>query len=265
MYEEVLDDLKVHELERIEIKPFMTFGFNMFHAGMSGTKTGGIIGMPSNLAFTSPKQIEPNKILINNMPLDLSRKESEDLIQSLILSRDAKKFAIAREVLTYLESNKVVDCIIGSAIFIMSYTVCQWLKEKYDMYKKPLRSRVLVYAAVGFGGIQLYYTQKDFMFKRTEEKVDKKLVQLSPAYAKGGQEFYSKSLARNIAHRSLLDKNGDKLFDEKGNLVSYFRKKTIPLSERKTLFDSKIEQFMEEQTNLLNPELSDSTPQIQKA
>ena len=264
LYQEVLEDLKIHEIDRKFIKPFMCFGFDTFQAGISGLKTGGIIGIPVNFTYKTARDLEANRLMINKVPVDWARQETEDLAQSLVLSQEAQKFAIAREILNFQEFNKLWDCIVASILFISSYAFCQWIKHKYDMYNKPLASRLILYTVGGFGGVGIYFAQKDFLRKRAERKVDEKLSQISPTYVKGGLEFYSKLLARNIAHRSLLDKHGHELFTEDGNFAYFIRQKTTPITKRKSLFESRIKEFMQEQEKKLDNDLKKIAGDIEK-
>ncbi|XP_033217084.1 transmembrane protein 177 isoform X2 [Belonocnema kinseyi] len=265
LFEEVEDDLDIHKIDRKLIKPFMCFGFDTFQAGISGMRSGGIIGIPINFTYKTARDLEASRLLINNAPVDWSRQETEDLAQALVLSPDAKKFAIAREILTFEEFSKLWDCIAATVLFVSSYAFSQWMKYKFNMYKKSLSSRVLLYTVAGFGGVGLYFMQKDFFRKRTERIVDEKLAQAGPTYVKGGHEFYSKLLARNIAHRALLDKHGHELFTEEGDLAYFIREKTTPFTKRKSRFESMIKEFMKEQEKSLDSDLTKIAGDVEQA
>lgn len=265
LYEEVLNDLNIHKADRKFMEPFMVFGFDTFQAGIPDTKTGGIFGVPINFTFTKARDLEPSRLIINDAPVDWARQETEDLAQALVLSRDAQKFAIAREIRSFQESGRIIDSVMACTLFVASNTFCHWMKHRFDMYKKSLSTRIFLYTVAGFTGLSLYFIQKDARRKRVEKKVDEELSKLSPSYVKGGHEFYTKLLQRNIAHRALLGENGKELFDEDGNPVFFIRQKMTPLTKRKSLFEMKIEEFMKEQKNALNSELANIAANIEKA
>lgn len=52
-------------------------------------------------------------------------------------------------------------------------------------------------------------------------------------YAKGGVEFYTRIIQRNIALRSLLGTDGEGKYTQFGNDVEFLRQKHVPFSVRK--------------------------------
>jgi hypothetical protein len=64
--EEVLNEMKVSEKERKYIKPFTVFGFDIFHAGCTSTRTGAIIGIPSNFSYERTSDVDKHHILVSS-------------------------------------------------------------------------------------------------------------------------------------------------------------------------------------------------------
>ena len=47
-----------------KLTPFTVYGFDMFSAGKSSFKTGAMIGIPSNLYYKTPKDIDKKNIMV---------------------------------------------------------------------------------------------------------------------------------------------------------------------------------------------------------
>ena len=73
-----------------------------------------------------------------------------------------------------------------------------------------------------------------------EQATDERVTLLGDEYAKGGVEFYTKILQRNVALRSILDDEGAKLFTAFGNDHTFFRTRHVPYTVRR---DSAIRRY----------------------
>lgn len=98
---------------------------------------------------------------------------------------------------------------------------------------RPKSFRFSVYCLVGALAIGFYTTMTDLVTKYYENWVDKKVGNLNLEYAKGGIEFYSKILQRNMALRNLMGPNGEKTFTFYGNDVELIRQQHVPYTDRK--------------------------------
>jgi hypothetical protein len=81
------------------------------------------------------------------------------------------------------------------------------------------------------------------MTKYYERWADRKTGKLSLDYAKGGVEFYSKILQRNMALRGLMGPSGEKMYTLYGNDVEFLRQSHVPYSERKKNMELLAEQW----------------------
>ncbi|XP_043472227.1 transmembrane protein 177 [Leptopilina heterotoma] len=237
LFNEVIGDLEFQEFERKVVEPFIVCRFRPFQAGVLHSTSGGIIGIPWHFTYNDILDVKIPKLSLFKMPVDVSRLETEDLAESLVLSRDAKKFAIAHELCLLRESECILNSVFASAFCFLSYSVSQVVKHKFHLYTKSLSLRLLLYTTSGFVGAALYFIQKDYYAKKLEKKIDAELAKLNNSYLQGGLEYYSKVMKTNIALRKLLDDYGDKTYDDKGDLVYLWRQKTTPYSERKLFFE----------------------------
>lgn len=237
LYDEVIADLKINELDSKDMKPFIVSCFKPFHAGSFSARTGAIIGIPWHFTYENLVEVKIPQILLQKYPVDVSRFETETLAESLVLSREAKKFAIAREVASVRDSNVEGDTIVGSAITFATIFFCKIMKKKFNLYQKPLMVRVALYTLSTLCGVNIYFQQRNFFAKRREKSIDEELAKLNEDYLKGGYEYYSKLLTTNVAQRDLLDKYGEKMFDANGNPIGGIGRKTTPVTERKSFFE----------------------------
>ncbi|KAF7411569.1 hypothetical protein HZH66_000465 [Vespula vulgaris] len=195
---EVMDDLKLPENTQSLIKPFYVFGFHPFQAGTLNKMFGGIIGIPSNFLFHDTADAAVEKLVINNKELDRMREEANDLFNSLVLSKNAQKYVIAREILKIM-SNEVYLSAVGCAFWVA--------------FKDAVRCRI-------------------------DATIDENISQLGLSYINGGKEYYEKELKKNIALRSLMEKDGEKCYHIDGN-EKRWGFMSLPLSERKRFFESR--------------------------
>ncbi|XP_051175788.1 transmembrane protein 177 isoform X2 [Leptopilina boulardi] len=234
---DVFDDLKFDKTDRDDIKSFIVCRFKPFNAGMLDSRNGAIIGIPWHFTYDDLIDVKIPQIAIDKFPIDITRFETEDLAESLILSREAKKFAIARELLTIRDSYRSFDAFLAAVIILINYTVQYYIKEKFHLYKKSLSTRILLYIACGFISYIIYFGQKDFFSKKRERNIDAELAKLNNDYLNGGHEYYSKLLTSNILQRQLLDEYGEKTYEKDGNVKYSFRIKSVPITERKEYFE----------------------------
>ncbi len=97
------------------------------------------------------------------------------------------------------------------------YSVSRLINRSLDLLKGPLSFRIGQYFLNGAVTTLLYFTVKDFIQGGIEKDLDVAACQVSPTYALGGIEFYSKQIARNVALRNVLPGDqGKKIFNLKG-------------------------------------------------
>lgn len=154
-----------------------------------------------------------------------------------MLSDKAKIYGIAREIKMTLTPKLLLDTFYQTFSVIMYYTLTNHFNTRLNLYTKPLALRVVMYILVGLFTYGNYSVVKDFTQIYYEEKVDIELKKKDKILAEGGKEFYEKLLQRNKALRKLMEKEGESLYSTEGNINYFFRRKHIPLIERKKFFE----------------------------
>ena len=109
-------------------------------------------------------------------------------------------------------------------LFVQSYS----FNRKANLFLRPVQIRVTLYALLGGLAFTTWMFINDFTTYRWEENADERAAGISEEYAKGALEFYSKTLQRNLALRSLLGDEGLKLYTSLGNDRETFRTKHVP-------------------------------------
>ena len=154
----------------------------------------------------------------------------------MVLSDDAKRFAIAREIhrgqtISYLSNGIILPIFIA-----VGYLTSRFINKKFVLFKRPPVFRLSMYCIMATLVTYTSVLFEDAMKYYTEGGLDEKTCGLGARYAKGGIEYYDKLIKSNIALRTLQPDNQAKnMFNIQGNpWPSLFRPyKYVPLTLRK--------------------------------
>lgn len=236
--QEVMDDLKLPNDVKNLIKPFNAFGFDLFHAGSLSTKYGAILGIPANFTNTA-EQLKEN-LQIMDERIDWTRQDAQNFLKSTTLSESAQKFAIAHEILRIQTEEPLFNSVLLAAIIAGLWTLYNCITYMYSLRKNIIMCRTL-YSSFTICGALLWFGIKDYRSYHLDNENDEALCNLGAEYVKGGQEFYEKLLIRNRALRSLLEKDGKRLYTTYGNEHTLLRQNHVPISHRKAFFDLRLD------------------------
>ncbi|XP_071561366.1 transmembrane protein 177 [Temnothorax nylanderi] len=234
--QKVMDDLKLPDDVRNAIKPFSVFGLDMLHAGTLNAKYGAILGIPVNFTNTA-EQLREN-LRIKEEPVDWTRQDARIFLKAVMLSEDAQKFAIAREILRIQAEEPYFNSLVLVLTVAALWTLCSVVSYRFSLREGNATVRRIFYAVFTLFGVILWLGVKDYRSNQLDKKDDEALCRLGAEYIKGGQEFYEKMLIRNRALRSLLGAEGKKIYTAYGNEETFLRQKHMPITHRKDFFDS---------------------------
>lgn len=161
------------------------------------------------------------------------------LQKSLVLSENAQKYAIAREIKMCDTPKRILDIAFSSFCMFLTYAAAKIGNERYNYLTKPRGLRYTYYSLVGLLFYGNYIFMKDVMQVYYESKIDEELKKESQIFAKGGKEFYSCILNRNIALRNIMGKEGTSKYTVFGNENYWFRQRHLPLVQRRDFFMNK--------------------------
>lgn len=234
LFQEVLQDIGVPSGHHFEA--FTTFTFQPVSAGFPRLHAGAVIGIPASfLGGPVTKADEP--VVVHGQRVDWQSPAGARLRDALTLSRDAQKFALAREVV-YLESSAAaLQALPAPACLAGTWALSVVAKHALGLYGGPLNLRAAFNLLAAVAGFVAYAFCTDSLTHALEAWLDRRTASLSVAYAWGGVEFYEKVLSCNLALRSLLGRPGEQLYTPSGNVVPrhWFRIKHLPYTTRRDL------------------------------
>lgn len=248
-----------------ELKWFATSNMDPVNFGSSDTTNGILIGLPNYYNYDEENELPSNLFRIRSFKffksskgskkdestpdeqfetdedrslnlIDINSEDGKSYKSSLILSENAKKFSIARE-LFFADSYRIT--IITGAIFI-SALLPVYLSRAMVQYMKladaHLSQRLSVYSISALAGWGNYTLLADSVNEFYCYKADTRASQLNESYRKGALEYFAKMIQRNKALRNMID-DMKYVYDEDGNhiepiLEPLFRRKHVPATLR---------------------------------
>ncbi|EFA10319.1 transmembrane protein 177 [Tribolium castaneum] len=236
-FEKALDLLEVEHRDRHLYKPFAAYGFDIFSAGTSYSKFGVRVGIPTHFFYDDESSVDKSSIKIRDESVIWESDEGKLLLKSLVLSENAQIYAMAREIKMRDTLKGMLDTVVAVVSWSGMYGISNTLNIKFDLYSKPRPVRIIMYCLVGAFSFGSYVFCKDFSQVYYETQIDKELKEKNPVFAEGGKEFYNKIVARNIALRKMLGKEGERAYTALGNDNYLFRYRHVPVVQRKLFFE----------------------------
>ncbi|XP_069329739.1 transmembrane protein 177 [Eulemur rufifrons] len=232
LFQEVLQDIGVPSGHCYKL--FTTFTFQPVVAGFPKLPAGAVVGIPASFLGGLVTDTD-HTVVIHGQRVDWQTPAGARLRDSLTLSHDAQKFALAREVV-YLESSAAaLQALLAPACLAGTWALGVVAKHALGLYGGPVNLRVAFNLVAAVAGFVAYAFFTDSLTHSLEAWQDRRTASLSAAYAQGGVEFYEKILSGNLALRSLLGREGEKLYTPSGNIVPrhWFRIKHLPFTVRR--------------------------------
>ncbi|XP_063115018.1 transmembrane protein 177 [Cavia porcellus] len=232
LFQEVLKDLGIPSSHCY--KPFTTFTFQPVSAGFPRLPAGAMVGIPANF-LGGPVTNTNHPVVIHGQSINWQSPAGTRLKEALMLTRDAQKFALAREVV-YLESGTAaLQALPAPACLAGTWALTVGAKHALGLYGGPMNLRAAFNLLAAVTGFVAYAFSSDSLTHALEGWLDRRTASLSAAYGRGGVEFYEKLLSSNVALRSLLGSHGEKLYTPSGNVVPrhWFRIQHLPYTARR--------------------------------
>lgn len=253
-----LEDVKLPEKQKQSVNFFSVYGMDMFFAGSTKTTGGVAIGIPRNYSYKTQADLERNDIIVSFLvhyfiiitekkwiysywyysQVDGNNVEwgsdgGQLLQEALVLSENAQKFGIARDICMSDTHYVYSRGIMGSSSIMLYFFLSRNANDMlYGLYK-PRSFRTVVYSGLSLFCFGIWAVSSDLLTKFYENYADKRAGSLNLSYAKGGVEFYSRTLQRNMALRSIMGPPGEKRFTFFGNDVEFIRERHVPFTRRK--------------------------------
>lgn len=201
--------------------------------GSTATRQGSLVGVPYRFSYQTIDDIDPGKVtLLGEKEVDWKSDDAEKLLNSLVLTDSAKKYALARE-LHFLNSNYVHVNALAGIIFGYTGLWCVYKTNRSNMLhydKTKLGFRVGMYLIIGYSMVLLYREFLRSYNKTLHLRSDMHAVTMGKDYALGGIEYYDKLIKQNKALRRLGGKDAEQRFTEKGDEKKGYFNYDIPVT-----------------------------------
>eukprot|EP00088_Acartia_fossae_P041466 TRINITY_DN4338_c0_g1_i1.p1 TRINITY_DN4338_c0_g1~~TRINITY_DN4338_c0_g1_i1.p1 ORF type:complete len:368 (-),score=41.56 TRINITY_DN4338_c0_g1_i1:428-1531(-) len=241
MVPSVMNDLELSSEDVAKLKIFFSTDAEPFSNGELGSEA--LIGLPFWFPYTDPKEVPVEQMNFNKGAKEqtkdnenLTIEARERLASGLTLPLEAKKFAIARELVSLGEFRpQYKEAFLGSLSVFLCYMASKTANDRLGLWKQARALRLLNYAVTTNISLLFYFNFKDYLRRSTQGQIDERVAKISPEYAKGGVIFYNKQMERNSAKRELIA-NGESLYNRNGEEVyALLRRRNKFLSERREI------------------------------
>jgi len=244
MINEVAADMKLKETEINSMNVFTLTMTEPFAWGELGRDA--LLGYPEYFNWTDVEQVPIRKMRFGAVLdtggdhyLSQAQLESEataSFCSSMILSNDAKKFSIAREIERTKTEPYMFNGVSSFCFILLTYNIARIINKKMYMFKRPPIFRGAVYATLLPAMMLSYFLSKDIFSRHVDRELTKRAAAISPEYAKGGLEYYQKVLQRNVALRELEGEGGRSRYTSKGEVIQgIIRVTQAGIEERKDI------------------------------
>jgi hypothetical protein len=215
---------------------------NPISIGSVNVKAGARIGLPPSVILKSAEDLDKSTLTVgkDKKPIDWDSENGLKLENALILSDEAKKFVIAREVnhvrTSYLYVDLFMQAIsLGGGAFLMGvFDKILEKQKRFNMHvaHSPARSiLVLLSGAFMFCG---YIQANDLYYYWSEYKNDKRTGEMRRDFLEGGVEYYEKVLSRNQVIRELMGERGLEFYTAEGDeVIKWNRYRHMPFTLRR--------------------------------
>ncbi|TRY97095.1 hypothetical protein DNTS_027284 [Danionella cerebrum] len=218
IFQDVLKDCSIKSPEKFSA--FAAYGFHPVGAGVPWLPAGAQIGIPSNFNSSTddPSGITDRTIFVNGKELEWESDSGVTLRNSLVLSPEAQKFVIARELNRLGSGEPILKAAVGPVCLIVACVFNVAVKQIYLLQSRLVLFRGAVNIVTVVFGVFAYIFASDGLNHWVDYHSDRRAARLSSDYAKGGLEFYEKILTQNKTLRVLMGQEGEALYAHSGNL-----------------------------------------------
>ena len=204
-----------------------------------------LIGYPPYFHYTKPHDVPLDKMrfvggvtkkaeLLTRRQADLP--EARFFCDSMVLSPEAKKFALAKELKKVGLGPQYYFSFLNASWILLTYNLARKLNQKLGLFqkgKKPVL-RLILYAGLAPTMVLSYLLAKDLVSRLMEKTSVSAAAGIGPAYAKGGEEYYDQMLLRNRCIGKFEEPV--RRYNLEGELIQgLVRTKKVPILELKNI------------------------------
>lgn len=226
----VLQECGLSESEAKTFKFFTVVGLDTFHAGSTKLREGPCVGLPHTFTYGRVEDVEKELLLVRGEKFNFESSIGQELLNSIILSERAQKFAIAREIHACTTQYVYLQALFGAASLYLVYCMASFINTRFNFLKLPRVARFVMYGLTGSIGMVNYVMLKDGLAVYNDRAADIATCSMGKVYILGGLEYYEKLLVRNRALRDALGATGKAQYTFYGNEEVFIRTKRLPIT-----------------------------------
>lgn len=230
--------------EEISYSFFKSNTMDAIHIGTSKLRTGTFVGIPYFFEYKTTDDVEKERLKIGAQEITWDSDAANSLIDSLVLSNDAKSFAIFREIYAANTNSVLLFSLFKGGIVYSTYLTGKLLshRQEWIYYLKPW-ARVVFYGVIGVALSLVYIGISDIYSCWNDKNMDTSAIKQGINIINGGIEYYDKQLQRNVALRHLMGGEGPPLYEVTGNFVQSIRRQHLELTSRKRFLVNELEKL----------------------
>ncbi|CAG2165164.1 unnamed protein product [Oppiella nova] len=214
---------------------FPSVGSEPIYIGTLGLPTGATIGLPFLLNYHTVDDVKTIDLRFKGEQNPYTKWRSEAgqaFIKSLVLSPNAKKYAIAQRIHSANNVNLFADCLNITVSTAVALGLAQELINRVKSLK-TFGQRFVVRSVSLIIGYCLWSTFNQTINYWSSLRADKRTVSLGDDYLEGAVEYYRKLKTRNAAfYRLTEDDSGWKVFTADGEDRGLLSARLLTISRR---------------------------------
>lgn len=246
---QTLDEMKIpmkfkqktsEKFREASVRFFPVIGGDVWSAGSTNFVRGAIIGIPYCFTYESTDDIDTSEVIVgSNSPRSKERKfvswetdAAKDLLEAFVLSEQAKKFAIAREIHVTSSHKRLVLCLVPPAFVVCTYLLGALIAHRNKISKRMLPVRMTVYSIYTALLLAVTYGMYRSILEHYDRQADKRAIGTNfEYYQPAAIAYYEQLLKRNRALRELYPEKFGSLLTPQGDPVAPWNN-SLPLTER---------------------------------
>ena len=230
---ECMEDLALSDQEKLLTKFIIgnvneqpkTFGYTHGHDGRV------LVILPYFFNHESEENLDKQSVLEVNPNVSKLSENSNEYKQfrnTLMLSDEAKKFAIARELQRGSKGGYRLEAYLGVLSVCTNYILCRTTNNSLRLLHGSFYRRLSSYVAFGLAHCLFFVYSANLLKISGDKELDGATARISKSYARGGAEFYLRETARHLCIRQYVKRDE---YDKYGDKVNVFLDH-LPLKDR---------------------------------
>lgn len=162
---------------------------------------------------------------------ETSATNIEEIYNTFILSEEAKKYAIAREILLVNTPEVYINIVVPVAIPFLIDKFATHASIQSEIAKLPSNARSTFYVLICVLGIVIWRSFRMKLQRYYENKAECNISKLGEDYIRGAVEYNTKTVQRNLCSATIKDQNNRVLKNISDKIKFLFSSEVRPASK----------------------------------